>query len=54
MEIDNLISNSKCMKTMLVNKEAVRGGFFGGYPVIFNNLENIEKDSKYSKVIISI
>ena len=49
MEIDNLISNSKCMKTMLVNKEAVRGGFFGGYPVIFNNLENIEKIKKIFK-----
>ena len=38
---------------MQVNEKAIRGGFFGGYPIILNNLSNIkeiEENFKNSKI----
>ena len=45
-KIDSLISNSKSVETMMLNKDSVRGGFFGGYPIILKNFENIVKIKK--------
>ena len=45
-KIDAVIANFKNVKTMKVNDKAKRGGFFNGYPIIFNNLNNIEQIKK--------
>jgi perosamine synthetase len=43
-KIDNIISNSKySITTMQLNHMAIRGGFFGGYPIIIKNNDKIEK-----------
>ena len=41
-KIDDLISNYEFIKTMKLNTNSVRGGFFGGYPIIFQNQHNID------------
>tara|TARA_B100000886_G_scaffold337536_1_gene298439 strand:- start:689 stop:1822 length:1134 start_codon:yes stop_codon:yes gene_type:complete len=40
-KIDKIILDYKTLKTMTVNHKAERGGYFGGYPIIFNDIEKI-------------
>ncbi len=44
--IDNIIKKYNSIKTMELNDKATRGGFFGGYPVIFNDIEKIDEIKK--------
>lgn len=41
-KIDNILLNYKSICTIHLNDKVKRGGFFGGYPIIFNDLNNIE------------
>ena len=52
-KIDQILAKYKFISTMQVNEKAIRGGFFGGYPIILNNLSNIkeiEENFKNSKI----
>ena len=42
-KIDNILNNNKQIKLIKLNKNSTRGGFFGGYPLIINKFENVEK-----------
>ena len=42
-KIDLLLKNNKYIKPLILNQKSTRGGFFGGYPLLINNLENCEK-----------
>ena len=52
-KFDQILAKYKFISTMQLNDKAVRGGFFGGYPIILNNLINIkeiEENFKNSKI----
>ena len=54
-KIDEIIINYKKINTMKINLKAERGGFFGGYPVIFSGINNISKiKDKFKKYKIII
>ena len=54
-KIDKIILNYKKIKTMKVNHKAERGGYFGGYPIIFNDINDISKiKEKFKKFKITI
>jgi len=42
-KIDKILVNYDSINTMKLNNNAIRGGFFGGYPVILKNINKIEK-----------
>ena len=42
-KIDKILSNYKFLKTMRINENGLRGGFFGGYPIIIDETKNISK-----------
>ena len=48
-KIDHLLKNNQIIKTLKLNQNSIRGGFFGGYPLIINELNNIEKVKKIFK-----
>ena len=37
------VFNCKFLKTMRINETGLRGGFFGGYPIIIDETKNINK-----------
>ena len=41
--IDKILKKYKSINSIKINDKAERGGFFGGYPFIFNNLTNIKE-----------
>jgi len=54
-KIDKIISKYDSISTMQLNKQAIRGGFFGGYPIIFENINQIaEIKKKFNKYNIDI
>ena len=54
-KIDKIISKYDSISTMQLNKQAIRGGFFGGYPIIFENIDHIgEIKKKFNKYNIDI
>ncbi len=42
-KIDKILESDKFLKTIQINENSTRGGFFGGYPIIINNEKNITK-----------
>ncbi len=42
-KIDFILNNNKHIKPLNLNQKSIRGGFFGGYPLLINKLDNIEK-----------
>ena len=48
-KIEKIISEYKSISSMQLNHKASRGGFFGGYPIIFENEEKINEIKKIFK-----
>jgi len=45
-KIDKLILDYELIRTMKLNEKAQRGGFFGGYPIIFEDETKIDQIRK--------
>jgi len=48
-KIDRILTEYKNIHSIKINDKAVRGGFFGGYPIIFNDIKKIEEIKKTFK-----
>ena len=48
-EIDHMLLNLQNIRPMKLNENATRGGFFGGYPIFFEDLNKIQQIKKIFK-----
>ena len=48
-KIDKILINNDLISTMKLNNNAIRGGFFGGYPIIIKNKDKINEVKKIFK-----
>ena len=54
-KIDEIIISYKTLNTMKINIKAERGGYFSGYPIIFNDINKISKiKEKFKKFKINL